>query len=280
MEQPVKIYAKDFDGNGSMDPVTFAYYKDRSGVYNSYPSHFWDDLYGQSILFRRKYERYKSFALSTENDLFTAEEKEGALVLTGNYDKSAFIKNNGNGVFEVYRLPTAAQIAPVNGILAEDVNRDGYLDVVLVGNDFGNEIFTGRLDALVGLVLLGNGKGDFNSVRPNESGFIVPGDAKSLVKLSAAQGSPLLIASQNRNSLLVFKKEETDVSIRTLTPPLNTMAVIFELENGKKQRFETSFGSGFLSQSSREITLPKGLKSITLVDYKGESAELDLNDLD
>jgi hypothetical protein len=280
MEQPVKIYAKDFDGNGSMDPVTFAYYKDRSGVYNSYPSHFWDDLYGQSILFRRKYERYKSFALSTENDLFTPEEKEGAVILTGNYDKSAFIKNNGNGTFEVHRLPTAAQIAPVNGILTEDVNGDGYLDVLLVGNDYGNEIFTGRLDALVGLVLLGDGAGDFTPVRPNESGFIVPGDAKALVKLSSAQGSSLLIASQNRNSLLVFKKEEKDSGMRTLTPPISTMAVIVELGNGNKQRYETSLGAGFLSQSSREISLPKNLKSITFINYKGESTQLDLNSLD
>jgi len=218
--------------------------------------------------------------LSTENDLFTPEEKEDAIILTGNYDKSVFIKNMGSGVFEVYRLPNVAQIAPVNGILTEDVNGDGNLDVLLVGNDFGNEIFTGRLDALVGLVLLGDGAGDFTPVRPNESGFIVPGDAKALVKLTSAQGSPLLIASQNRNSLLVFKKEEKESAMRTITPPVNTMAVILEFENGKKQRFENTLGAGFLSQSSREISLPKNLKSISLIDYKGEITQLDLNSLD
>ncbi len=279
-ERPVKIYAKDFDGNGSMDPITFAYYKNKEGVYSSYPSHFWDDLYGQSTLFRRKYERYKSYALSTEDDIFTPEEKEGALILTGNYDKSAFIRNLGNGKFELTSLPNLAQVAPVNGLLAEDINGDGFLDVLLVGNDYGNEIFTGRLDALVGLALLGDGAGNFSPLKPNESGFIVPGDAKALVKLAAAQGAPLLIASQNRDSLRVFRKSEVLSNSRSITPSMNTMAVEVELESGKKQRFETTLGAGFLSQTSREIDLPRNLKAITLIGFDGKRSSVDLNTLD
>ena len=58
--QPYTVYAKDFDANGSVDPVSFAYYKSKiGGDYQSYPSHFWDDLIGQSPMFRRKFDRYK-----------------------------------------------------------------------------------------------------------------------------------------------------------------------------------------------------------------------------
>jgi hypothetical protein len=270
-ERPVKIYAKDFDGNGSMDPVTFAYYKDRSGNYNSYPSHFWDDLYGQSTLFRRKYERYKSYALSTENDLFTEKEKEGALVLTGNYDQSAFLKNMGNGTFEVYALPIEAQVAPVNGMVSQDVNNDGFLDVVLIGNDYGNEIFTGRLDAQIGLVLLGDGNGNFKTLASSKSGFVVPGDGKALIKLASAAGSPLLVASQNRGRLEVFRHKAATDGFKSFSPSPQTMALIIELENGKKQRIETSYGGGFLSQSSRSFAIPANTKSITMIDYNGKS---------
>ena len=270
-ERPVKIYAKDFDGNGSMDPVTFAYYKDRSGNYNSYPSHFWDDLYGQSTLFRRKYERYKSYALSTENDLFTETEKEGALVLVGNYDQSALLKNMGNGTFEVQALPIEAQIAPVNGLVSQDVNDDGFLDVVLIGNDYGNEIFTGRLDAQIGLVLLGDGNGNFKTLASSKSGFVVPGDGKALIKLASATGSPLLIASQNRGRLEVFRHKTTTDGFKSFSPSPQTMAIIIELENGKKQRIETSYGAGFLSQSSRSFAIPQNTKSITMIDYNGKS---------
>ncbi len=278
-ERPVKIYAKDFDNNGSVDPITFAYYKDREGNYNSFPSHFWGDLYGQSTLFRRKYERYKLYALSTEATIFSEEEKKDALILTGNYDKTAYIENLGNGKFEVKRLPTLAQIAPVNGLATGDVNGDGFPDVVMIGNDYGNEIFVGRLDAHLGLVLLGDGKGEFTPMSPQESGFVVPGDGKALVKMASAQGGSLFVASQNRGKLLMFQHTNSDDS-RSLTPGQDIMAVILELENGQKQRIETSLGSGFLSQSGREVILPKGVKGIQLQDYKGNIKEVDMNTLE
>ncbi|WP_338225683.1 VCBS repeat-containing protein [Algoriphagus confluentis] len=206
-ERPVKVYAKDFDSNGSVDPVVFSYYKDKiGGGYNSFPSHFWDDLNGQSTLFRRKFERYKYFALSTEQSLFTEEEKKDALILTGNYDRTVWVENLGGGKFQVHELPTLAQLAPVYGIATEDVNGDGHLDILLTGNDYGNEIFIGRLDASLGLMLLGDGKGGFTAVKAKDSGFVVPGDAKGLVKLQGANGQSLFAAAQNRGKLLVFQK--------------------------------------------------------------------------
>jgi hypothetical protein len=277
-ERPVKIYAKDFDNNGSVDPVTFAWYKNRQGAYESFPSHFWDDLYGQSTLFRRKFERYKLYALSTEQTLFSEEERKDALILTGNYDRSSYVENLGNGKFKIHELPSLAQLAPVNGILAEDVNQDGFLDILLVGNDFGNEIFIGRLDALNGLVLLGDGKGGFTPAKSDRSGFIVPGDAKALVKLSSVNGSPLYIASQNRGELKVFRGKNQES--QSIEPSQEVSAILVELENGKTQRIEVNHGSGFLSQSSREIILPKGLKSLKVVDYTGAVKDFDLSVLD
>ncbi len=279
LERPVKVYGKDFDNNGSIDPVTFAYYKDREGTYNSFPSHFWDDLYGQSPMFRRKFERYKSYALSTESSLFTEEEKKDAVILTGNYDRSSYVENLGHGQFSIRELPIMAQIAPVNGLVSQDVNEDGLLDVVLVGNDYGNEIFIGRLDAHIGLVLLGDGKGNFTTLNPSKSGFAVPGDAKALVKIASAQGNPILVASQNRGKLLAFQNNSNSEGSKTITPGQEVMAIMLDMGNGKKQRIETSLGSGFLSQSSREITLPAGVKGIQLIDYKGQSKAVDLNSL-
>ncbi|WP_332911769.1 FG-GAP-like repeat-containing protein [Algoriphagus boritolerans] len=205
-ERPVKVYAKDFDNNGSVDPVTFAYYKDKQGgTYNSFPSHFWDDLNGQSPMFRRKFDRYKYFALSTEASFFTEEEKKDVVILTGNYDRTIWAENLGNGKFKVHELPTIAQIAPTYGVVTDDINGDGFSDILMVGNDYGNEIFIGRLDASVGLLLLGDGKGNFEPVNARDSGFVVPGDAKALVKVGFSQGAPLYFASQNRGKLLTFK---------------------------------------------------------------------------
>lgn len=266
---PVKVYAKDFDNNGSIDPISFAYYKDKpGGNYFSYPSHFWDDLIGQSPMFRRKFDRYKYFAVSTEESFFTEEEKNEALILTGNYDRTVWVENLGNGKFSIHELPRIVQIAPAYGIVTDDVNRDGFSDILLVGNDYGNEIFIGRMDASVGQILLGDGKGSFRPVSPLESGFVVPGDAKSLVKLSSSAGGPIYFTSQNRGKLLAFRSAYSEG--KALSFGQDAMALILEMESGKKQRVELSFGSGFGSQSTREVTLPKGVKSVMMIDYKGK----------
>jgi hypothetical protein len=273
--RPYKVYAKDFDANGSVDPVSFAYYKSKiGGDYQAYPTHFWDDLIGQSPMFRRKFDRYKYFALSTEQTFFTEEEKKDARVLTGNYDRSAWVENLGNGKFTLHELPWQAQLAPMNGMLAEDINQDGFLDLIQVGNDYGNEVFIGRLDASIGWVFVGDGKGGFTSIPARESGFVVPGDAKALVKLARSGGEALYIASQNRSKLLAFAAKQQGTSV--LQVPADAMAVDLVLANGKKQRIDTSYGAGFGSQSSRTLHLPLGLKSATKINYRGEASALPL----
>jgi hypothetical protein len=54
------------------------------------------------------------------------------------------------------------------------------------------------------------------------------------------------------------------------------MAVELALASGKKQRVDVSLGAGFASQSSRVIYLPKGVKSATAINYRGESSPLAL----
>jgi enediyne biosynthesis protein E4 len=204
-ERPVTLIAKDFDGNGSIDPILFAHFKDMDHTYRSFPVNFWGDLSKQSPLFRSKFSLYKEFAKTTAIDFFTAEEKEGALTLTGNYDRSVYVENLGHGQFKIHELPMAAQFAPINGILPLDYDSDGNLDVLLVGNNFGNEIFIGRLDAFNGLLLKGNGKGEFTPLSTKETGFLVPGDAKAILSINHTQKEqPLIVVSQNRDSLRVF----------------------------------------------------------------------------
>jgi hypothetical protein len=184
------------------------------------------------------------------------------------------VENLGNGKFTVHSLPWQAQIAPMNGIVAEDVNGDGLTDLVMVGNDYGNEVFIGRLDAALGWVFLGDGKGGFTAVPTRESGFVVPGDAKALVKLAKSGGEALYIASQNRSKLLAFSAKQQRTEI--LQVPADAMAVELVLANGKKQRINTSYGAGFGSQSSRTIHLPQGLKSASKINYRGETSVLPL----
>jgi enediyne biosynthesis protein E4 len=274
-DRPVTVIAKDFDNNGSVDPITFAHYKDDLGNYNAYPVHFWNELYGQSTIFRRRFARYKSYARTDMESLLTEEELEGALILEGKQASSAYIENLGNGKFKLHPLPIEAQMAPVNGIVVDDFNRDGHLDLLLVGNDYGNELFVGRLDAHTGLLLLGDGIGGFQPVRSAESGFLVPGDAKALVKLMSGDGGFLYLASQNRGELKAFNLNGLIEESGQITLPDAVHKLVYAYPNGTKKLAEVPFGSGFLSQSSRKIAVPENGVVIRAFDFQGREVSIE-----
>lgn len=208
-EKPVTLISKDFDNNGNIDPVMFAYFKEsfENPVYKPFPVNFWGDLYGQSPIFRAKYNSFKSYSKATISNLFSKEELEGSTKLIGNYDKSIFLENLGDGKFHYKPLPNEAQVAPINSMNIIDFDNDGTNDILMVGNNFGNEIFIGKYDAFNGAVLKNDGKGNLKFIPTKESGFLVPGDAKKIVKAkNSADSSMYYIVSQNRDSLKVFIK--------------------------------------------------------------------------
>lgn len=269
---PLKVFAKDFDGNGSIDPVLACYQRESmtSDTRKLFPVHFWEEINSQSPKFRQKYSRYRQYSKATVEELLSPEDLKGALILDANHMASSYIENLGNNKFSLKQLPMMAQSAPVNGIVTTDIDDDGNLDVVMVGNDYGNEVFAGRYDAFTGLVLKGDGKGSFEVVRSAVSGFYVPGDAKALAKLYDSNGGELFIATQNRDSLKIFSKVNSERSGTVETGTTDSyMELIFN--DGRKERIELYYGSGYLSQSSRKQRIPKGVKEVRIYNYSGES---------
>jgi hypothetical protein len=178
------------------------------------------------------------------------------------------LKNNGNGKFELFALPDQAQMSALNGMVVDDFDADGNLDVAICGNDYGNEVFNGRYDAMNGLILIGNGKGNFTSQTILQSGFFVPGDAKALIKLRSASGSYLLCASQNRGPLKIFGSKSSSQKLIALQP--TDREVFITLANGTKRKEELYFGNSFLSQSSHFVTINDKVTSVQVKDNKGQ----------
>jgi hypothetical protein len=266
---PLRVYAKDIDGNGSVDAVLSCYFRAEDGTLKEYPLHFWDELNAQSPKFRKKFSYYRQYGRVTMDKLFTPEELDGMTKLEVNYTSSSYIENLGGGKFDIKPLPMLAQTAPVNGLITTDVNEDGNLDVVMVGNDFGNEVFSGRYDAFNGLVLLGDGKGGFKSSPASESGFVVPGDAKALACLFSPKGD-LFLASQNQDSLKAFGLIRPRQQQLFVPGPFDTRAEI-KFKDGRRRKVELYYGSGYLSQSSRCIRIPDGATELVVHDSKGAS---------
>jgi ribosomal protein L30E len=200
--------------------------------------------------------------------MFTEEEMKGVLKLQANYFSNSYIKNNGNGTFTLSPLPQASQYACLNGMLAEDFDGDGNLDVLAVGNDYGTEVFVGRYDACNGLFLKGDGKGNFSKTSILQSGWFVPGNAKALVKLKSGNDKCLVIASQNKDKLKVYELKKKDTYVPVQTSDASAMVYY---KNGTRQKRELNYGASFLSQSGRFLNVDSTVQQIVISDYKGNS---------
>ncbi len=263
---PVRVYAKDFDKNDLYDAIPAAFFKAEDGSLQEFPFFGREDMIKQMVSFRMKYPKFAPFASATMTDVLSEEERKDALIVAANYMESAYMENLGKGNFAIRPLPLQAQFAPIFGLLAHDADDDGNLDIVLIGNDHGVEVTQGRMDALNGLVLGGDGKGQFSPVTMQQSGIFVPGDAKALVTLKTGKDEYLLIASQNRGKLKAFGRRR---SCQTVALQANDAHAIIKLANGQTCRKEFYHGTSFLSQSARLLEIPDGASKVEIVDFQG-----------
>lgn len=196
-KEPLKLYVGDFDGNKFMDPL-LAYYRQHK-LYNFYDK---DELFAQLTSVKKRFIDYAPFARSTFQEVFDSGDLEGAIQKDAYQLASCYGENKGNGVFDLSVLPAEAQIAPMFGILADDVNHDGNKDIIAVGNWYDVQPILGRLDASWGCVLLGNGKGNFLGADPLSTGWIIPGQGRDIKKVTSNQ----VWVSRNNDSIVVMQK--------------------------------------------------------------------------
>jgi hypothetical protein len=191
------MHYKDFDNNGTIDPILCFYNKDAS-----YPLHFRDRLLDHMIVLKKKFTRYHMYADATLEDIFTREQLKDSDVLTANtFAHSLFLNQGGKG-FVVRQLPEYTQISTVRTIKAMDVNNDGVTDLIIGGNLYGTDAQFGRYDASVGAILMGEGQGEFSVLGPADSGFSIPGNVRRIVPLKSSDGIYVFVSRNNDMSSL------------------------------------------------------------------------------
>ena len=281
VREPLTIYAKDFDDNGSLDAIISAYQKNEGGKMEEYPIHTRDEMVSQIVNIRRRFPRYEAYASATMDQVLTPEERKGAYQATATNFATNYLENlgadeNGNTRFLIKQLPIEVQFAPVFGLLIEDVNQDDHLDVLLTGNSYASQVQTGHYDALWGVYLKGDGKGNFTPANLSESGFFVKGDGKALARIQMADGKELILASRNSGTLLAFEKSLDTVSTTIKPVPFDHKAEVIWMD-GRKQVMEFYYGSGYLSQSSRLLNLRKeNIRSVALYTFSGKKRLINL----
>ena len=197
-KEPMSIYYKDFDDNGSIDPVICYYI---GGV--SYPVNSRDDLTDQLPGLKKKFLAYKAYAVATINDVFPPEQLKDAGLLKAETMQTVYLENQGSKGFSLHSIPIQAQYSPVYGIVTTDVNSDGKKDILVTGNNSWTRIKFGRYSANHGVVLLGNGKGDFTYATQTESGLNIRGNVRSLQKIKTGKSESIIAGINDGNALLL-----------------------------------------------------------------------------
>ena len=196
-KEPLTRYIKDFDGNGSEETLITYYYQ---GVETPFASK--DELVKQLPGLNKKYLSYHDFAKASLKELFGENNLTSAATSKAYELASCYFENLGNGSFKKHRLPFSAQISSVNDIWIEDFNKDGYPDLLLVGNNFEISPQLSRLDASHGVLLLNDSKGNFTKAEGQE--FDISGAARNISKLQY-QGETYLIITRNNDQPLFLK---------------------------------------------------------------------------
>ena len=197
----LRMYANDMDGNGKLEQIV-AY--EINGDW--FPAASRDDLARMAPgIINKRFPKYTKYAGKPIEQLFEKMELNGpnALQYEVNTFESVYVENKGKGEFDVRPLPREAQISKVFAMRAIDVNKDGYLDVLMGGNLYGASTYQGRYDASYGLVLLGSKTG-FKSLMPLDAGFVLDGEVRDIKPVKTATGT-IIAVSRNNRTPQVFK---------------------------------------------------------------------------
>ena len=193
-EKPIVCYVGDFNQNGSIEQVTCTVNGD-----SMYPFALRHDLVMQLPFLKKKYLRYDAYAGQTIQDIFKPDILEKTVRDTATILETVVLMNQGDGKFEVKRLPPEAQLTPIYAICVDDFNQDGLSDIILGGNLYGVKPEVGRYDASYGVFLKGLGNGNFASIPCSETGLFIQGEIRD-IKTIKVQGKKLLMVARNNNT--------------------------------------------------------------------------------
>ncbi|MBS1663709.1 MAG: VCBS repeat-containing protein [Bacteroidetes bacterium] len=168
--KPVELYYKDFDGNGTIDPMLCLYIGD-----SSYPFMSRDELVQQISNMSRKFPTYASYAGAKLSDVVSTE---GAGHLQANCLRTVYLAQGKDKKFHERPLPIQVQYSPVFTITPL-----GH-DLLFCGNMNHARLRFGRQDANYGILLKGDGKGHFEYIDQRRSGFHLRGDVRSVLNIN------------------------------------------------------------------------------------------------
>jgi len=195
-KEPMDLYYKDFDSNGSLDPIFCFYIQGKS-----YPYLSRDEVLEQMSIMRTRFPDYKTYADAQLDNIFTPEEFKNVKNLKTNTLESICLLSTAQSRYKASPLPIEAQYSPVYGMQLVDCNNDGVKDLILGGNVSHTRLKLGRNLANFGMLFIGNRDGEFKYMSQKLSGLNVSGEVRFITTLP----NKLVLFGRNNNSLTAYK---------------------------------------------------------------------------
>ena len=77
---------------------------------------------------------------------------------------------------------------------------------MLAGNEYGLDVETGRCDAGIGVLLKGDGKGNFTWVNNIETGFWARREVRDLAVMRSSEGKQIVVVANNNSPVQLFMR--------------------------------------------------------------------------
>lgn len=198
-EKPFKVFANDFDQNGTPDIVLSKKYKDEY-----VPVRGRECSSQQMPFIQEKFKTYNEFAnaklIDVYGDALTSAYKAEATT----FSSLLLLSNPKGNKYEIKKLPIQAQAFPL--LAAQDLTElKEYNNCILIGgNIYETEVETPRLDAISGLILQFDIKGETSIIPQTQTGLYLDGNVKDIIKIKTNNGY-LFIIGRNNDTPLVYE---------------------------------------------------------------------------
>lgn len=193
-KEPVQLFFKDFDNNGSIDPILTSYL---GGV--SYPFLTRDELLEHFTHLRQKFNSYESYADATIKDVFSENELKGAGQLNAYYLDSKMFVLGDDGSFEEVQLPKEVQYAPIQKVIYLE---DDHKYLLFLGNQGKSRLRIGKIDANSGVLVDLNELKNPKYIPQTKSGFDISGESHNAVLI----GKNKVIVNILEKSIQVYER--------------------------------------------------------------------------
>ena len=201
VDKPLTLYVNDFDKNGRTEQILGMYYDD-----NLYPIVQLKDLWMQLPYLKKEYLKFENYKNKKMNELLDKSAMKNTKILEV-YNLASLILKNESGIkFQIDTLPFMAQISPIYSILSDDLNNDGYNDIILGGNLSEIKPEFGPSKASYSSLFIGNKDSKFEYITSNKSGIFIDGDLRDLVKMKINKKDSYIFALNN-SKIKILERE-------------------------------------------------------------------------